>query len=323
MNIRIFISCFEEQRLNRIATSHFFSKFLKFGSIEKIQGNLEVEICKLLKVKRQLDWPLAAISRLGECGTVDEYYWFKINPVNLVLQRDCFSLGNLISLSPDEARSIVETLNHHFNEDGLYFDTSSGNQFFYLFTKNRPDILTSPPQGLLGKNTTPHLPSGSESVKWHGFMNEMQMLLHNHQINETRERLGQPIVNSLWLYGGGGMPELGKLENQFLYGDSFFSRGISRLSPGEVLPVPSSFSELMRLNKDEAVFLYEDDVPDLDTQLFSEIWVAMKRFKIKKIDLTIFNGVDLLNLSIRSTDLFKFWKKKQSLDSLTGLTLHG
>ena len=42
--------------------------------------------------------------------------------------------------------------------------------------------------------------------RWHSILNEIQMVLHEHPVNEAREGRGEPPVNSVWLWGAGPMP---------------------------------------------------------------------------------------------------------------------
>jgi hypothetical protein len=38
-------------------------------------------------------------------------------------------------------------------------------------------------------------------------MTEMQMMLHEHPVNQSREARGEPAVNGTWFWGGGVMPK--------------------------------------------------------------------------------------------------------------------
>ena len=40
------------------------------------------------------------------------------------------------------------------------------------------------------------------SRPWRRLLNEIQMVWHDHPVNQARQEQGQPTVNALWLYGG-------------------------------------------------------------------------------------------------------------------------
>jgi hypothetical protein len=41
---------------------------------------------------------------------------------------------------------------------------------------------------------------------WRQALNEVQMCLHSHPVNQSREANGQAVVNSLWFWGAGDLP---------------------------------------------------------------------------------------------------------------------
>ena len=43
-------------------------------------------------------------------------------------------------------------------------------------------------------------------MRFRAELNELQMLLHEHPVNQAREARGELPVNSLWLWGGGSLP---------------------------------------------------------------------------------------------------------------------
>ena len=45
-------------------------------------------------------------------------------------------------------------------------------------------------------------PQETSFKAWRRLLNEIQMLWHNHPVNEQRTQRGLPPINSLWLYGG-------------------------------------------------------------------------------------------------------------------------
>lgn len=61
-----------------------------------------------------------------------------------------------------------------------------------------PHILS-----VLGKSANPYIEQSRAILPWYRLLNEMQMYLHQHAINETRLRAGKLALNSLWFWGGG------------------------------------------------------------------------------------------------------------------------
>ena len=104
-----------------------------------------------------------------------------------------------LSLSADESRALCEAADAHMREDGvrLFFVDASR----WLVTCNRPiDVLTERPDWIVSKLLRPNLPRGRDVRLIERWMNEMQMLLHAHPVNISREERGLLPINLVWLW---------------------------------------------------------------------------------------------------------------------------
>ena len=132
-------------------------------------------------------------------------YWLYAAPVHLALQRDSFSLAALLQLERYEIDALTASLNKHFEADApdnkatfFWHETQ-----WFLRLESNPTIQTHAPKLALNKDISAFLPTGEGAVKWASFSNEMQMLLHEHPVNQAREAKNLPTINSIWCYGGG------------------------------------------------------------------------------------------------------------------------
>ena len=130
-------------------------------------------------------------------------YWLYAAPVHLVLQRDTFGLVEPapLPLKIDEAEALTSLFNKHFAADDWVFFWHETQWFLKL--KDNPKIQTHAPQAALNKAIEAYLPTGEGAIKWAAFINELQMLLFEHPVNQAREAKGLPAVNSIWCYGLG------------------------------------------------------------------------------------------------------------------------
>lgn len=158
---------------------------------------------KTLKKLFQSKKPNAAFiwQQLG--NHAGEAYWFYAAPVHFALQRDSFSLAEPIPLTLEkaEADALTSVLNKHFEHDDMQFFWHE-NQWF-LALQHNPHIETTAPEAAINKDVSKFLPTGAGAIKWASFQNELQMLLFEHPVNQSREAKGLPAVNSIWCYGGG------------------------------------------------------------------------------------------------------------------------
>lgn len=130
-------------------------------------------------------------------------YWLYAAPVHLVLQRDSFSLGETmpLPLENDEIAALTHSLNQHFQADKMQFFWHENVWFLKL--QSNPNIQTSLPNLAINQDVAKYMPTGAGAMQWAKFQNELQMLLFAHPVNVAREAKRQPLMNSIWCYGGG------------------------------------------------------------------------------------------------------------------------
>ena len=108
-------------------------------------------------------------------------------------------------LDRTETAELIALLNQHFEENELRFFAAKNGQW-YLQLPEKEDLETTVLEDVLGKNIFTSLPS-SKDRNWLSLQNEVQMLLHAANINQTREISGLSSINSLWFWGGGDIFE--------------------------------------------------------------------------------------------------------------------
>lgn len=107
-----------------------------------------------------------------------------------------------LNITTDEASELSEAFNRHYAAQGLRLELPTPIRG-YLHLEQAPAIRTTPLAQVMGRNVDARLPAGPDARRWHRFLNEVQMLFHDHPVNRAREARGQPLINGLWLWGGG------------------------------------------------------------------------------------------------------------------------
>ena len=150
------------------------------------------------------EFPSAWFTLLATQEIRPGYYYLHADPVYLRADIDhaVLSSSDDFELSEDEAAAFCEKLNKHFAEDGLRFFYSDHRHWFV--ESDKPvSLLTTPLSYAVARNINLLLPQGEEATRWKQILNESQMLLFSHPLNEERENRGQVPVNSLWFHGSG------------------------------------------------------------------------------------------------------------------------
>lgn len=253
--------------------------------------------------------PLAAISLLAEGVSGDmqqQRPWVMFaEPVHLSLQRDSFSLDWPLSqrISHEEAQGLINDLNRHFHEDGLQF-VIGGSGRWYLLLHAPPEIHTCLPEVAAGRLIDDYKLQGAGAPRWQRILNEIQMLLFVHPVNQQREERGEPPINSLWLHSVGRLPVVGAGADRPLLGDAPLVRGLNLLRQAKSYP---SCTELEAIKSEECL-VYADS--ELAVRQWSES--ALRALQLRKIEnLTLMLGHDGVtqHFEIWPRDLWKFWRK--------------
>jgi hypothetical protein len=149
--------------------------------------------------------PLLAAS---EGLQADRGYWLCATPVHVQMRHHTLVLADPdeLALGETESAALAATLAEHLQQDGLTLLTTQAGRW-YLHCDAAPALRTTPLQEVIGRSIDPHLPQGPDALRWHRLLTELQMLLHAHPVNDTREGAGLAPVNSVWLWGGGTLPE--------------------------------------------------------------------------------------------------------------------
>lgn len=133
-----------------------------------------------------------------------DHIWLVAEPVYLKPDRDALALfrGAHLEISCAEATALTNTLNQHFAQDGLLFAAATPSRWYVQCPVNRVPSASSPSWIAARGELFTHMPvSIAGGINWRAILNEVQMLLHNHAVNEEREARGFAAINGVWIFG--------------------------------------------------------------------------------------------------------------------------
>ena len=153
--------------------------------------------------------PAAAITREFLAGDAADGTWLSADPA--WVQPDMNGVRLLacgqMQLGMDEAQALAEPLRPVFDEAGMQLEISTPDHWHLRLPGDTPLPAFAVPEQALGEDLGQHLPQGAEGRRWRVLLNDVQVLLHQHPLNARRQARGQSPVNSLWLWGGGRLPD--------------------------------------------------------------------------------------------------------------------
>ena len=178
-------------------------------------------------------------------------------------------------------------------------------------------MSTSMPATVIGRDISAYLPQGAGAAKWNRLLNEMQMLLHDHPVNQAREANGELPVNSLWLSGGGVLPAKLAVGPRHIFANHVLVKGLAITANLSCSELPQNAEALLTpalLNQTQAdVVLVLDSVDEAESKWFLPLLTALRRRKIRQLTLHFSVRDQTLSVNIRPRDLWKFWRRSRPL----------
>ena len=183
-------------------------RLLSRSTVETVPyTGMEAALCHLFGVPATDAPPVAPLSYLADSGQAPTRYLLRADPVHLRADQSRLRLfeSHSFFITQDEADALVASINA-FNAAQDWQLGALHPQRWYLSLPMAPDLQTTPPAQAAGLDIDTLLPQGGDAGRWAAVLNELQMLLHEHPVNQAREQRGEPVINSLWLWGGGVLP---------------------------------------------------------------------------------------------------------------------
>jgi hypothetical protein len=188
-----------------------------------------------------LPLPSAALRRIALGQTADQHAWLCLDPIHLGFVERALTIGDPqdLGLTLVEAQALAVALAPTFSEFGEI--EVSTPQAWHLRLKSVHGHLSAPAlHDLIGGRADNGL--AALDLAWRKALNEAQMLLHSHPINQDRDSSGRLKVNSVWPWGSGALaPESARtVANRpaVLWADSPDLRGLGHYLGLASAPLP-------------------------------------------------------------------------------------
>ena len=269
-------------------------------------------------------------------------YWLRADPVHLQVNRDQLILGDssTFPISLAEAVDLSATLNAHFADRDRVFEAVNPRRW-YLRLPAAPDLQCTPLSAAAGKNIDPLLPTGTEARRFRVLINEAQMLLFDHPVNQKREAEGYAPVNSIWLWGGGRMPALQRPPIATVWTKEPVSWSLATVSTVPVADLPANAGAWLReahgksaakepgehlvvVDHLPAALQYGDSrawqqvLQKLEEDWFTPLLFALRKGRIGQLALTGFGEQRTISATATRSGLWKFWRTARPLSGLLG-----
>ncbi len=147
--------------------------------------------------------PFAAAAMRGYGQAPAEGHWLLVHPVHVQIARNHLLMGDQRQLPLDEAdgRALFEAAKPYFDEIGKPLSYGDAATWF-VRADDWSELRAASPDAATGQNLNAWMPEGGAARATRKLQNEVQMLWHEHPVNQARQARGLAPVNSFWLWGG-------------------------------------------------------------------------------------------------------------------------
>ncbi len=254
---------------------------------------------------------LAALRFRGQTGERCDTWMAAADPVHLEARLDHLSLHALrgFDISPAELRDLFDHIQKTLGDDERFTFAVHGH---LGYVHGQEVIATAAVSSDVVDGCAPDefMPVGENAATHDRLLSELQMTLHDHEVNQRRGASGRWSVNSIWFWGGGVAPERVARQIPPLFADDPLFRGYWDCCMGAIESWRGNLDEALSIAPDGFVAVAPDGIdstqPEAMTGCLEDLRVMLKRDDLRRLTLLFRDG---LKIVLERKDAFRFWRK--------------
>ena len=271
--------------------------------------------------------PAAALRRFALREHPEEADWLCLDPVRLNFQERSLVVDDPqnLRLTTEEAAALAVALAPTFAELGA-LEVLAPTRWNLRLSAAAPAFQPLPQAA--GRAAAP-LPLDAAYAPWRRALNEAQMVLHAHPVNQARQAAGQPVVNSLWPWGGGRLPQpRTATTHDALWSNDPVARGIARLLQIDGTTLPDAFGSaparrplaifdaLEQPARSGDAIAWRDELARFEAGWLVPALAALSGGRLGALRLIAPGELAAAELQVGRRDIWKFWRKPRPLAEL-------
>jgi len=286
-------------------------RWLSKGRLEYAPPRAEI----LLRVLSVIDQPvpkegLAALRFWGQTGDRSAAWVAGADPVHLEATMNNLRL-HALQAGEMPATDLHELFEHLQRTLGNDYDIDFAHMGVcgYLRGDQRITTATVSTDIVDRCNVDEFMPDTETTAKYHRLLGEVQMVLHEHEVNENREAAGVRAVNSLWFWGGGIAPEKEVRPIPPLFTNDPLFKGYWESCTGVVDKWTGDFDHCLdiAINGFVAVLpdIQDESRPAVQAEYLDKLRLLLNNGSLNTLTLLFRDG---LSVEIGRFDILRFWR---------------
>ena len=256
---------------------------------------------------------LGALRMWGQTGDRPTVWIAAADPVYLEPRLDhlCLHALRRTGIPPSDLRPLFDHLQTTLADDQGFGFARLGNRGY--LRAERPISTSSVPSYVVDQREPGEfLPTGEHTAMHRNILSEIEMALHEHEINRRRMEEGKQPVNSLWLWGGGVAPEKTVRLQPPLFADDPLLLGYWESATAAADVWPGDFAACAQASVGGFVAVtpeFASDPGQLAAWL-DELHDLLRSARVSRLILLFRDG---LRADVRRSQTLKFWRRDSEL----------
>jgi hypothetical protein len=212
-------------------------------------------------------------------------------------------------ISRKDLRDLFQHLQTTLGDDERYAFARLGD-LAYLRGQEPMATAAVSPDVVDGSAPDEFMPAGDDAATHDQLLSELQMALHEHEVNQQRAADGKRAVNSIWLWGGGTAPEKDARPIPPLFAVDPLFRGYWLSCTGVIDSWTENFDEALSVAPDGFVAVTPEEnaaaAPEAMAACLEALRVILKRGDLRRLTLLFRDG---MKIDVERKDALRFWRK--------------
>lgn len=248
--------------------------------------------------------------------------WACARPVHLATAIEHLRLARVDEdLQAAESSALLDDINRHLEGRGFRLHAQPGSVDWQLECDEPIECGSVEPELAAGRSIRDLMPGGRDGAAVRSLVNEIQMLLHEHPVNQQRANRGLPAINTLWLWGFGRIAEFDQVRLPMLYTDDAWLAGAWLLNGARNRPLDEFATGIdsgggpvlvagARAPRDtRSASGIGDALAEAERSCFAPALAALRSGTVAGVDVLLGERAYAVDRSAR----FKFWRRVQPL----------
>jgi hypothetical protein len=201
-------------------------------------------------------------------------------------------------------------------------------QRWYLRLEREPGITVRNQSEAGSGDIRDFLPEGAEALRWDRLLNEIQMLLFNHLVNQSRERRGEWLINSLRLWGGGYDTEMMRQPCGRMFTDNALAAAFAVTAGVGHASLPADAASYLSGREGDILIVWDglrhalqhgdlgrwrDSLQHLELNCLGPLLQALRNGMLESITLDVPRENAPLRFMLTRNGVRKFWRRNRRL----------